>query len=230
MSARRAAIAAAATILVTAVAALLWRTPSSSEPAPAAAIIEAQAIDSETQLTDEPVFIDEPTTTSTEAPTATLTHLVETPEQAAVRFLELTEEVVAVTPEEAAAIQRSVASAASADRLAASVLITMSQLQDEFPEGITVEIAPLGVTSTQVGDGWEVEVWYAAVATYGDIVAIERWETATYRVVLEDGEWRMDDLATVEGPVPTRPESVFATPTDLFIEQAARFSDDGIKP
>ena len=39
--------------------------------------------------------------------------------------------------------------------------------------------------------------------------------------------WTMEE---VEGPTPVRPESLVATPTDLFIAGTARFSDEVISP
>ncbi len=224
MSGRRAAVAAAVAVFIAAAVVVVWRAPGGSEPMNGATTPTTIPHSDESQVNSEPV------TEGTDEPTETLTHLIESPEQAAVRFLELTEVVVKMTPAEAAQVQRSVASAASAERLATSVLVTMADLQAEFPEGIDVDIAPLGVSSEPVGDAWLVEVWYAAVAVYGEIAAVERWETATYRVVLEDGEWRMDDLVTVEGPVPIRPDTLFATPTDVFIAGTARFSDEAISP
>lgn len=221
MSAVRTVVAAAVIAVAIAAGVLLWQRADAIEPA---AVASTTAVS-----TAEPAQAASPDSSVPPA-TATLTHVAESPEQAAVRFLELTEVVVGLPPAEAAEVQRSVASAASAELLASSVLETMTDLQSEFPEGVDVEIAPLGVSSMPAGDAWLVEVWYAAVATYGEIVAVERWETATYRVVFEEGEWRMDDLVTVEGPTPVRPESLVATPTDLFISSTARFSDEVITP
>ena len=146
---------------------------------------------------------------------------------ATVRFLELTEDVMRMTPAEGAALQRSISTAGSADRLAAEVEATLTDLQVSIPEGVTVHIAPFGASTRQVGEGWEVAVWYAEVIVYGQELAVEQWRTATYTLVWEAGEWRMADLVSEYGPTPVRPASTVASTAGELIATTAGLSDAG---
>ena len=146
---------------------------------------------------------------------------------ATVRFLELTEDVVRMTPAEGAALQRSISTAGSADRLAAEVKATLTDLQLSVPEGVAVHVAPFGATASEVGDGWEVAVWYAEVIVYGQELAVEQWRTATYTLVWEAGEWRMADLVSEHGPTPVRPASTVASTAEELIATTAGLSDAG---
>ncbi len=155
---------------------------------------------------------------------------MERPEAAAVRFLELTEDVVRMTPEDGARAQRSIASSASADRLSQEVFETLSGLANDVPGGVIVQIAPLGVRSVETSPGWDVSIWYVEVVVYGNELAVEQWRTATYSLVDEDGEWRMDALVSTDGPVPTRPAAAVAWATPTFIAGIAGFDDEVLQP
>ena len=146
---------------------------------------------------------------------------------AALRFLELTEDVVAMTPVEGAALQRSISTEASADRLAAQVEATLADVELSVPGGLTAHVAPLGTSARPAGDGWEVSVWYVEVLVYGDELAVEQWRTATYTVEWEAGEWRMADLVSRDGPTPVRPASTVASPAAELISETAGLSDEG---
>lgn len=146
---------------------------------------------------------------------------------AALRFLELTEDVARMAPAEAAAVQRSISTEASADRLAGEVGATLTDVALSVPAGVTVEIAPLGSYARPAGDGWEVSVWYVEVVVYGDELAVEQWRTATYSLEWEAGEWRMADLVSSDGPTPVRPASAVASTTAELVTATGRFSDDG---
>ena len=108
----------------------------------------------------------------------------ESPELAALRFLELTEEVIRLSPEDGADMQRSIASSAAADRLADDVLALLSQLEADVPEGVEIHLAPLGVSSVETASGWDVSIWYVEVVVYGDQLAVEQWRTATYSLAV----------------------------------------------
>ncbi len=161
-----------------------------------------------------------------EGPAATAAEETERPEVAAVRFLELTEDVVRMTPEEGARAQRSIASSSSADRLSQEVFDTLTGLANDVPGGVEVQIAPLGVRSVETSGGWDVSIWYVEVVVYGNELAVEQWRTATYSLVDEDGEWRMDALVSTDGPVPTRPAAAVAWSTSAFIAGIAGFDDE----
>ncbi len=154
----------------------------------------------------------------------------EPPELAAVRFLELTEEVVRLLPEAGAEMQRSIASSAAADRLADDVFDLLTQLATDVPEGVVVHLAPLGVDSVETASGWDVSIWYVEVIIYGDQLAVEQWRTATYSLVDEDDEWRMDALESVDGPVPTRPASAVGWSAPSWVAAIAGFDDEVLEP
>ena len=155
---------------------------------------------------------------------------MERPEVAAVRFLELTEDVVRMTPEEGARAQRSIASSSSADRLSQEVFETLTGLTNDVPGGVEVQIAPLGVRLVETSAGWDVSIWYVEVVVYGNELAVEQWRTATYSLVDEGGEWRMDALVSTDGPVPTRPAAAVAWATPELIAGIAGFDDEVLQP
>ena len=64
------------------------------------------------------------------------------PELAAVRFLEMTEDVVQLSPEAGAEMQRSIASQDASERLATEVSDLLTQLQTDVPEGLAVHLMP----------------------------------------------------------------------------------------
>lgn len=165
-----------------------------------------------------------------EGSAATAVESPERPEVAAVRFLELTEDVVRMTPQDGARAQRSIASSASADRLSQAVFETLTGLANDVPGGVEVRIAPLGVRSVETSAGWDVSIWYVEVVVYGNELAVEQWRTATYSLVDEDGEWRMDALVSTDGPVPTRPAAAVAWSTPAFIAGIAGFDDEVLQP
>ena len=146
---------------------------------------------------------------------------------AAVGFLELTEEAVALSPAEAADLQRSISTEASADRLAGEVEATLAEVATAAPNGLTVDVAPLLASAQEVSDGWEVSIWYVEVIVYGNELAVEQWTTATYTLVWESGEWRMSDLVSKVGPVPVRPAATIASPTMELVTSTAGMDDEG---
>lgn len=156
--------------------------------------------------------------------------IVQTEERAvaaALRFLELTEVAVAMSPADGAALQRSISTEASAGRLAAEVEATLADVELSVPDGLTVHVAPLGTSARAVGEGWEVSVWYVEVVVYGDELAVEQWRMATYTVEWEAGEWRMADLVSRDGPTPVRPASTVASTTAELILATAGLTDEG---
>lgn len=152
------------------------------------------------------------------------------PEVAAVRMLELTEDAVGLSPGEAAALQRSISTERSADRLAADVGDLITELRAEVPDGVLAHVAPIGVSSRETALGWEVSVWYVEVLVYGDVLAVEQWRTAIYSLQLEDGEWKMDALRSKDGPTPTRLAGAVPTPVDAFRDLTTGFDDGVLAP
>lgn len=155
---------------------------------------------------------------------------LQSPEVAAVRFLEMTEDVVQLPPEAGAEMQRFIASENASDRLATEVSDLLTQLRTEVPEGVAVHLAPLSLRSVETTTGWDVSIWYVEVIVYGDQLAVEQWRTATYSLVDENGEWRMDDLESSDGPVPTRPASVVGWSATSLTSAIAGFDDEVLLP
>lgn len=150
--------------------------------------------------------------------------------RAVIDYIALTEEVFDMTPDQAAELQRTISTRRSAGRLAADLERTLEELQALVPEGITVHVAPMAIRSVRSGDGWAVAVWYVQVGIYGQEIAVEMWETATYQMVWEENRWLIDDMASVPGPIPTRLESATATPVDQLIADLAGFDDEELRP
>jgi hypothetical protein len=152
------------------------------------------------------------------------------PELAAVRFLELTEEVVRLAPEAGAEVQRSIASSETADRLSTEVFELLTQLRMDVPEGVVVHLAPLSARSVETRTGWDVSIWYVEVIVYSDRLAVEQWRTSTYSMVEEFGEWRMDGVVSSDGPVPTRPASAVGWSARSLTLALAGFDDEVLQP
>lgn len=191
--------------------------PSQSTPASEDTIVEREV---------DPTALDSAATPNS----STVSSVSESPELAAVRFLELTEQVISLSPEDGAEMQRSIASEAAADRSADDVFDLLSQLETDVPEGVDIHLAPLGISSFETASGWDVSIWYVEVVVYGDQLAVEQWRTATYSLVEEAGEWRMDSLESVDGPVPTRPASVVGWSAPSFAAAVASFEDEVLEP
>lgn len=191
--------------------------PSQSTPADGESIVEREV---------EQSALDSSATSNS----STVSSVSESPELAAVRFLELTEEVISLSPEDGAEMQRSIASEAAADGLADDVFDLLSQLETDVPEGVEIHLAPLGISSVETASGWDVSIWYVEVVVYGDQLAVEQWRTATYSLVHENGEWRMVALASVDGPVPTRPASVVGWSAPSLVAAVVGFDDEVLEP
>ncbi len=146
---------------------------------------------------------------------------------AAIRFLELTEEAVELSPTDAGDLQRSISTEASAERLAGDVESTLTEVAVSVPEGVVVHAAPLGTSAREVGDGWEVSIWYVEVVIYGTELAVEQWSTATYTLVWESNEWRMANLVSVDGPVPVRTAATVASSVSELTAATSGLSDEG---
>ncbi len=147
---------------------------------------------------------------------------------AAVAYLELTEEAVALTPAEAAAVQRSIATADFAEEFGADTEQKMMELTQTVPGGVILRVAPIEVRSVADGDDWLVSVWYAlAITMVGDAV-VDDWRTASYRMRWEAGTWKIAAFNSQRGPTPgrgTQPASASAVDFELLLDG---YSDEGL--
>ncbi len=146
---------------------------------------------------------------------------------AAVGFLELTEEVVSMSPADGAALQRSISTEAAAERLSAEVADTLRSVQTDVPEGVLASVATFGVDAVERGDGWDVSIWYVEVIVYGDELAVEQWRTSKYSLEWESDGWRMSGLESIDGPTPVRPAASVASST-ASVAAAVSGMDDGV--
>ncbi len=146
---------------------------------------------------------------------------------AAVAYLEVTEDVVALTPAEAAEAQRSISTAASADRLAGEVEEQMVALIAQSPQGVRVWLAPMEARSVEIDGGYEVSIWYAEVVAIGTATVVDNWRTITYVLLWEDETWLIDDTVSVLGPVPAR-GALTVTPPATLVSLLSTFDDEGL--
>ncbi len=147
---------------------------------------------------------------------------------AAVAYLEATEDAVAMTPIEAAAVQRRIATAGFADVFAADTEQRMTELIVSVPGGIRLRVAPIEARSVADGDDWLVSVWYAQAITLIGEGVVDDWRTAHYRMRWEDGTWKIASFESDRGPMPGRgTQAASATPTE-FEALLLGFTDDGL--
>lgn len=199
------------------------------EPAPLPQAVRP-ASPSQRIVADEGVIDGSPEGSANATTTQEVADEQSSPELAAVRFLEMTEDVVQLSPGAGAEMQRSIASKDASERLATEVSDLLTQLQTDVPEGVVVHLAPLSLRSVETSTGWDVSIWYVEVIVYGDQLALEQWRTATYSLVDEEGAWRMDDLESSDGPVPTRPASVVGWSANSLGTAVEGFDDEVLLP
>ena len=148
--------------------------------------------------------------------------------RAAVATLELTEEVVTLSPEEAVALQRPSSTRAFVDEAAARTAEQMAELTSALPGGIRLRLAPIAVRSEPAGPDWVVSIWYVSAITIGTDAVVDDWQTVTYRMRWEDDAWRIDDFDGVRGPTPGRGSIPASAPVELFEQKLAGFGDEGL--
>lgn len=146
--------------------------------------------------------------------------------RAAVAFLEATEDIVHLTPAEAAETQRAISTAAAGERLASEVEEQMTDLLARTPQGVEVWIAPMNARSSESLDGYSVSIWYAEVVAFGTAIAVDNWRTVTYSLVWERKTWLIDEQTSIEGPVPSRAGGLTVTPPATLLSILSDFNDE----
>ena len=163
-----------------------------------------------------------------ESVAAVFTHDEAGARNAAVAFLELTEQAVKMTPVEAAEMGRPFSTAAYADEGAARTKHQMMELLAAVPNGIKLRLAPMEVRSVPAGDGWTVSIWFVEAITVGNEAVVDDWRTATYQLAWEHGAWKVAGFESERGPMPGR-GSIPASATPVQFEALlAGFSDAGL--
>ncbi len=197
-------------------------SPSSVSPADTATA-EASAQVSDAVEVDEPVGADpvdwEPLEFERSAEGA---------RRAAIAYLESTEQAVTLRPEEAAMGARLMASAGFADEFAADTEARMVELRESIPAGITVRLAPIETRVSADGDSWRVSVWFVEAITVGTDAVVDDWRTASYRLVWEDGTWKIDGFVSERGPMPGRGSQPASESPSGFEAMLSGFDDEGL--
>ena len=135
---------------------------------------------------------------------------------------------MSLPPNEAAAIQRSIATADFADEFGADTEQKMIELTQTIPGGIILRIAPIEVRSVAEGDDWLVSVWYAQAITMVGEAVVDDWRTARYRMCWEEGTWKIAAFSSQRGPTPgrgTQPASACAVDFETLLDG---YSDEGL--
>ena len=126
------------------------------------------------------------------------------PVEAAVGFLELTEQVMGMTPQQAAAAQAEISSERARAALVAQIRAEMERTVAAYEPGtIHVQVVPLATHRTDSPAVVTVAIWYLGVITVDHGTASSYFRTATYDLVWEHDRWRMTGLESTPGPTPT---------------------------
>jgi len=149
---------------------------------------------------------------------------------AAAVYLEATEEIVHMTPTDAAQAQRDISTAAAGDGLAAEVEEQMIDLVAQTPQGLELWLAPMEARSIETPDGYEVSIWYAEVVAVGTAAAVDNWRTITFKLVWENDTWLIDSKVSVVGPVPGRGSGLVVTPPATLVSILGTYDDNGLTP
>jgi hypothetical protein len=126
------------------------------------------------------------------------------PVGAAVGFLELTERVTSMTPDEAADAQASISADGAREALASKTRDEVERTVAAYEPGtIHLQITPLAARRTDSATGTTVAIWYLGVVTVDHGMTTAYFRTATYSLVWEHDAWRMTSLDSTPGPTPT---------------------------
>lgn len=221
-----------AVLVVLAVIGRINDEPASPEAQLAQQPVPAPATDSPVSEGEEPAT-NQPDTAPSMSPSDAGSGFVRSEldaRTAAVVYLEATEDIVHMTPADAANAQRSVSSAASADRLADEVEEQMADLVAQAPQGVEVWLAPMEARSTELNGGYEVSIWYAEVVAVGTAIAVDNWRTVTFTLVWENDTWLIDAKSSVVGPVPSRGSGLVVTPPATLVSILGAYDDTGLTP
>jgi hypothetical protein len=117
---------------------------------------------------------------------------------------ERAERQVPLPVDKAVALERSLASDAGADELAARVARDLDALSEAGDRAeMTYWVAPLAMRVTKhSADGATVEVWQVGALAIAGVRVSQHWVTVTYDLVWERGRWRLDAERSADGPQP----------------------------
>ena len=145
-------------------------------------------------------------------------------------FLELSEEVVQMSPEEGATIQRRYATRATAESTATEISSQLASLHAAAGPGMRLDVAPISWTVTEIEPQitYAVSVWYVEVFTLGGPTddAHGSFKTFSAQLEWEDGSWKLGETGAFDGPQPLVSAEGATTGFELR-GQLSGFSDGG---
>ena len=230
---RRSTIVAAALFLVIVVTSAYRLTRTSSTPVPAASTSTTPRPASTPVDGDETAStLAAPPVPATSTPGRPVT--VETPTHAALRFLDLDEELFPpVTPEKARALTESIAAAGSRARLGDQAEDHQRQtLAKGDLAGLKLRIAPIATRTRRcTATACTVDVYFLRLWSFPGRGALDDYATVEIHIVKENDEWRLESSSLIDGPYPagrfsTRPNASFNAPA--FEATLAGFNDDEV--
>jgi hypothetical protein len=195
--------AAAAALIVTTTYRLL-----TNDPTPSAAIANptvATKAQPEVVIVSSslPVLVVAPTSTS--PGTTSQSQVPETPTSAALRFLDLDEELFPpVTPEKARALTEGIASTKTKAKLAALAEDHQRQAVAKGDlAGLTLRIAPIvSRTRSCNAEMCIVDVYFLRLWSFPGQGALDDYATVEIHVVTENNEWKLESSSLIDGPYP----------------------------
>ncbi len=129
----------------------------------------------------------------------------ETPVAAALRFLDLDEELFPpVSPEKARALTESIVSDASRSRLGQQAFNHQTQtIAKGDLAGLTLRIAPIvHRTRDCTPTACTVDVYFLRLWSFPDKGALDDYATVEIHVVYEHDQWKLESSTLVDGPYP----------------------------
>lgn len=181
----------------------------SNDPVPSPVVIEPAP---STEQQAEPATVQPEPSTLGVAPNTTSPGTTEqpktpeTPTQAALRFLDLDEELFPpVTAEKARALTESVASGKSKAKLAALAEEHQRQVIAKGDlAGLTLRIAPI-VTRTRScnTETCIIDVYFLRLWSFPGQGALDDYATVEIHVVNENNEWKLESSSLIDGPYPS---------------------------
>lgn len=183
--------------------------------------------------------------TSVSAPTTTPTTAITTTDgsrsrvgavHAAVRFLELDEQLFpAVSPETARSMSDSITPTGARKRLGDRAETHQGEILAKGDlEGLVLRLAPI---STRVrnysASGATVDIFVLRLWSFPTKGALDDYATAEVRLVWENGEWRLADSSVIDGPYPVARFSArptLASTAARFEQTLAGFNDQDLIP
>lgn len=196
--------AAAAVVVVTTVYRLLTNDPPPSAAIANPAVATKAQPEVVTVSSSLPVLIVAPTSTS--PGTTSQSQVPETPTSAALRFLDLDEELFPpVTTEKARALTEGIASAKTKAKLVALAEEHQRQVLAKGDlAGLTLRIAPIvSRTVSCKAESCIVDVYFLRLWSFPGQGALDDYATVEIHIVNENNEWKLESSSLIDGPYPS---------------------------